>query len=224
MTNTTLNYIRHQAILPCFRKHRLLKFAPFNLLDRHRFAMKTPLSTTQRSPFLSALAWLFILVGTFATIASLVQGLMYVRMLSMPTLHQAMHEGAAHMPFLIQIIFEHFRLYLLSVFSLSLATLLTAIGLLKRKDLARRIFIAVLLVMALALLAAFITQLSIRPATDNIPTAQIPKEAKTMMRAMKGFLFIITFSVCCLFSWISARLSAPEIIAEFTKKNGPAAQ
>ncbi|MDH4321692.1 MAG: hypothetical protein OEV73_09375 [Desulfobulbaceae bacterium] len=176
-----------------------------------------------RSTLLSVIAWLFILVGAFTTLASMIQGLMYVRMLSMPMMHQAMHEGAQHMPFLLQLLFEHFRLYLSFVFSLSFATLISAIGLLKRNDPSRRVFITVLIVVILALLAAFITQLSIRPATDNIPTAQIPAEAKTMMRAMKGFFFIITFSISCLFGWLIAFLTAPDTKREFTKTDGPPA-
>jgi len=122
---------------------------------------------------------------------------------------------------LLQLLFEHFQLYLFFIFTLSATTLISAIGLLKRNDLSRQVFITVLIVVALTLVAAFITQLSIRPATDNIPVAQIPKEAKTMMRAMKGFLFIITFSVTCLFGWLIAFLTTPEIRREYTKTNGP---
>ena len=181
----------------------------------------TPIS--QRSTMLSVIAWLFSLAGGFSTLASLIQGLMYVRMLSMPIMHQAMHEGAQHMPFLLQLLFEHFRLYLFFIFSLSFATLTSAIGLLKRNNQARQVFITVLIVVAITLLAAFITQLSIRPATDNIPSAQIPTEAKTMMRAMKGFFFIVTFSVSCLFGWLVAYLTAPETRREFTKTDGPPA-
>lgn len=174
-------------------------------------------SAPKRSKLVTVTAWLFIVIGAFTTTASLIQGLMYVRMLTMPTMHQAMHEGASHLPFLLQLLFEHFRLYLLFIFSLSLTTLLSAIGLLKRNDLARRTFITVLIIAVLAMLTAFITQLSISPATDNIPAAQIPGEAKNMMRAMKGFFFIITFSVTCLAGWLMLQLSAPEIKEEFTK-------
>ncbi len=171
---------------------------------------------SQRSGFVTITAWIFIIIGSLTTIASLIQGLMYVRMLSMPIMHQAMHEGAKQMPFLLQLIFENFRLYLALIFSLSFSTLLSAIGLLKRNNLARKLLIAVLAFAALALLVAFVTQLSIRPATDNIPSAQIPAEAKTMIRAMKGFMFIITFSVSCLVGWLIAHLTAPEITQEFT--------
>ena len=175
-------------------------------------------SVPLRSKSVTITAWLFIIIGTFATIATIIQGLMYVRMLSMPTLHQAMHEGASHLPFVLQLLFEHFRLYLLFVFSLSLSTLLSAIGLLKRKNWARQLFIVVLVTVTIALLVAFITQLSIRPATDNIPAAQIPPEAQKMMRVMKGFFFIITFSVSSLFGWLIAHLTNPEIRQEFPQK------
>lgn len=175
--------------------------------------------TAQNSKLVTVTAWIFIVLGAFTTTASLIQGLMYVRMLSMPTMHQAMHEGASHLPFLLQLVFEHFRLYLLFVLSLSLTTLLSAIGLLRRRDLGRRIFIGVLTVAVLTMLTAFVTQLSISPATDNIPAAQIPAEAKNMMRAMKGFFFIITFSVTCLAGWLMMQLSAPEIKQEFNREN-----
>lgn len=181
-------------------------------------------SSPQRSTFVTVTGWLFLSIGAIMTIFSLIQALMYVRMLSMPTMHQAMHEGAKHLPFLLQLIFDHFRLYIFLVFSLSFATFLSAIGLIKRSNMARRLFIVILTVSVLGMLAAFITQLSISPATNNIPNAQIPKEAKNMLRAMKGFQFILTFSFSCLIGWIIARLSTPEILAEFTKTNSPTAQ
>ncbi|MDH3359889.1 MAG: hypothetical protein OEL55_03375 [Desulfobulbaceae bacterium] len=182
--------------------------------------METIASTSapQRSRFVTTTAWVFIIIGALTTIASLIQGLMYVRMLTMPTLHQAMHEGASHLPLLLQLVFEHFRLYLLFIFSLSLSTLISAIGLLKRKELGRRLFIGVLAIAVITMLTTFITQLSISPVTDNIPAAQIPADAKTMMRAMKGFFFIITFSLTCLAGWLSLQLSAPEIKQEFNQK------
>lgn len=172
-------------------------------------------SAPQRSGFVTITGWLFLAIGAIMTIASMIQALMYVRMLSMPTMHQAMHEGAKHLPFLLQLVFDHFRLYLFFVVSLSLSTLISAIGLLKRKNMARKLFITVLSVAALAIIAACITQLSINPPTTNIPDGQIPREAKNMLRAMKGFQFILTFSVSCLIGWIISRLSAPEIIKEF---------
>lgn len=181
------------------------------------------LPTPHRSGFVTATGWLFLTIGAVMTIISLIQALMYVRMLSMPTMHQAMHEGAKHLPFLLQWILDHFRLYLFLVLSLSLSTLTSAIGLLKRKNMARRLMIIVLSISVVAMLAAFITQLSINPPSSNIPNAQIPREAKNMLRAMKGFQFILTFTFSCLIGWIIARLTAPEIVAEFTKTNSPTA-
>lgn len=172
----------------------------------------------QRSKLVTTTAWIFIIIGAFSTLASAIQILMYVRILSMPTMHQTMHEGVKHLPALLQLLFENFRLYLTFIFTLSLSTLVSAIGLLRRYNPARKLFITVLIVITLCLLAAFITQLSINPATTNIPSAQVPKEAKAMLRAMKGFLFIITFSTSCLFGWLIAHLTNEEIRQEFTEK------
>ncbi|MDH5299646.1 MAG: hypothetical protein OEV91_11570, partial [Desulfobulbaceae bacterium] len=169
----------------------------------------TDISFPHRSAFVTAIAWIFIIVSGLATAISLMQNITFFNMLNAPTMHAPMHEGASGMPLLIRLIFDHFQLYLATILLLSLASLAAAVGLLMRKNWARLLFSTLLAVGILSLVAGLATQISLAPVAENIPASQIPLEARTMLRVMKGFLFIITISVGTLFGWIIARLGSP---------------
>lgn len=64
-------------------------------------------------------------------------------------------------------------------------------------------------------MAGFAVQFSLAPVTDNIPNAQIPADAQTMLRVMKGFIFILTLSFSLLLGGIIAMLSGGRAREEF---------
>jgi len=173
------------------------------------------LSRSPRSAFVTVVAWIFIFLGGIASAGSLMQNIIFFKLSALAGVHEPMHAGMEQMPLPVRLIFEHFQFYLGVVLIVSFSGLASAVGLLKRKNWARLVFIGVLGVGIVGLLVGFATQLSFAPVTGNIPAAQVPRDVQTMLRVMKGFLFILTFSVTLLVGWLIARLSSSEIRREF---------
>ncbi len=168
-----------------------------------------------RSAFVTVVAWIFIVLATLASTVGVLQNIAFFKMAAMPDGHGPMHGGAAQLPWLLRLIFDHFQLYLAIELGGSLTGLVAAVGLLKRKNWARRLFIALLCLGMAVLVVALATQLSFTPVTDNIPAAQVPENVRTMLRVMKGFFFILTLLLSLLLSWIIATLAGPRIKEEF---------
>ena len=178
--------------------------------------METTVSLTPpRSTLVTVVAWVFIVLSLFTTAGSLLQNIMFFRLSAMEGIHEPMHQGMMDMPLPLQFIFDHYQLFLAAILALSLAGLVSSVGLLRRKNWARRLFSVLLACGIVSLLTGFAVQFSLTPVTDNIPASQLPADAQTMFRVMKGFLFILTLSFSLLLGGIIAMLTWGQAREEF---------
>jgi hypothetical protein len=172
-----------------------------------------------RSGFVTALAWVFIVLSGFSTMISVLQNAMVWTMFHPPQMAQAMAEQPRGMPPYAAFLMGHFQWFFLAFLLVSATTLASSIGLLKRMEWARVVFIALMflgiawnlfgLVGQFVMMAFMNDQFAAMPKSANEPDMQPFFVAIMAVSA----IFAIGFSV--LFGWIAKRLLSREIKAEF---------
>lgn len=170
-----------------------------------------------RSTFVTVVAWIFIILAGFGTLMSIMQNIMFSQMFSMQEMQEAMahHDQMAEMPFWASFMFRHFQLYLFMTLLFVLSLLVSSVGLLKRKDWARKIFIVLISIAILVLIAGAGLQIAMDPASQGMPAEQIPPEFTRMMTMMKVFMVVFTAGFTILFGWIIKKLTSAGIKQEF---------
>jgi hypothetical protein len=183
-------------------------------------------SPAAHSSFVSALAWLFIVIAGFSILISVLQNAL-LQEIFLPSMHQALFlanidpddvHAAAHASFSLTVWF--FRSFLLAC----LITLTAAIGLLLRKEWARKIFIGLMGFAIVYQIVALVFQWwFVGPTFMHLPTQpNTPTDTLHMMHsvmtAMKivGTLMAIGFGV--LFGWIIKQLCSASIRREFVSE------
>jgi len=177
-------------------------------------------TTANRSAFVTGLAWTFIALGGFATLIALLQNIMLTLMFPMDEMRSAMHEAdKAHpMPPLFRFMFDNFRLFFASFLVVSALTLVSAIGLLKRQNWARLIFIGIMafgILWNLAGLAMpFVMSSWLPPMPEQAP-ADFRTQFDLMWKIMTAFTVVIGLTFAGLFGWLIMRLVSQDIKREF---------
>ena len=159
-----------------------------------------------RSLFVTATAWLFILLGALASVLALVQGASVTSLLQSvqwpwlaKVLPWAMHGGVA----------------------LSASLLACAIGLLLRVERARRLFIGLMvLAFAVNLVGLGLQQALFQALVDTTLThASLPPQAADVVggfvTATRTLAVAMTLGVCGALLWVIRRLMSPAVRQEF---------
>ncbi len=172
--------------------------------------------TIPRSTFVTVLAWIFIVGGGFTTFISVLQNVMLT--FFFPVDQMQTTTGAENMPAVALFMLNHMRLFFAAFLILSLTVFVSSIGLLKRKNWARLIFICLFVLGIIWNVAGIFIQSAMFSAMPAPPpgapqefTAQIESMANTML----VFSFAMAVGVSALFGWLIKRLLSPTIRREF---------
>lgn len=178
-----------------------------------------PPSPRQRSTFVTVVAWIFIVFAGFATGISLLQNIMLHLVFPVEEITTSLRnpEVQTQLPIIHQFIFSHIQLFFLSFLGLSGCLLISAIGLLKRKNWARLIFITLLSFGILLNLLGLLTQMSMFASMPTMPPQPNHVQFNTFITVMKIFSFLITIGISVLFGWIIRKLCLPSSKAEFLR-------
>jgi hypothetical protein len=173
-----------------------------------------------RSGFVTGLAWVFIALAGFATLIAILQNIMLALMFPAEELRATIKESesAQPMPAMARFMFENFRYLFAGFLVFSAGTLVAAIGLLKRKNWARLIFIAIMalgIVWNLASLAMPFMMTSMFPEMPAHPQPDFQDNFRLMWNIMLGFMVVIGLAVTALLAWIIKRLVSSDIKQEF---------
>lgn len=171
-----------------------------------------------RSQFVTVTAWVFIVLSALASISAMVQNAAVTSLLP---------GGVAEVfpvqpvPPLSRLLLAYLPWVVGAGLGLSLATLVTAIGLLLRLDWARRAFIG-LLVLAIAanLLGLWLQQEVMQSVVDStLRRTPLPASAAEVfggfVTAARLMAVVMTLSACALLVWIIRRLMSPPVRQEF---------
>jgi hypothetical protein len=178
-------------------------------------------SAAPRSTFVTALAWVFIALGGFATLMAIMQNIMLAVMFPMEEMRSAMEQAnEAHpIPAPFRFMAEYFWLFFVFFLVLSATTLVSAIGLLQRRNWTRLVFIGIMLVGVLwnlsGLAMPFLVSSWMPPIPEHGPAAEFRDQFDLVWKVMMGFTILIGLAFAGLFAWIIKRLVSLEIRAEF---------
>ncbi len=176
---------------------------------------------TSRSSFVTVVAWIFIVLSGFTTFISLLQNVILAFM-PKDLFNQALQDTTfTHvMPTAPRFMFAHLHTLLFAVLVVCAATLVSSIGLLRRHNWARLVFIGLLALGAVYNIAGLFLQQAML-SSFNAPFAAdstlggASRQFQQMMQAMRVAMFIFELGFAALFIWIIVRLVSPRIRAEF---------
>jgi hypothetical protein len=181
-------------------------------------AMENKTSTKEnKSLFINVLAWIFIVIGGFATFISILQNITIHMMFSEETMNTSMSNTgqADHIPAFAKFMFNNFELIFLLFMFFSLAILSSAIALLKRKNWARIFFIVVMSLGIIWNISGLAIQFTIFNSLPEVSGESIPASFQNMMLIMKTASVIMAIGLSILFGYIIKKLCSRQIRTEF---------
>ncbi len=176
---------------------------------------------TPKSNFVTVLAWIFIAFTGFAAFISLLQNIMLTLFFPLDKMQEAFNrpEAQEHIPAVFIFLASHVRLFFFFFLVLSSLTLVTSIGLLKRKNWARIIFIALMLFGILWNIAGVLFQQFVFTSFPKMPVradAPMPN-FEVFLTVIKVFSAMMAIGFSILFGWLIKKLLSPDIMREFGK-------
>jgi hypothetical protein len=175
-----------------------------------------------RSSFVSVLGWIFVCLAGFGTLIGLLQNLM-LQLVFLPAMQQQMAAQPLppNMPAPMGWIFGHMIWFFRAFLLLSLTTLVAAIGLLLRRNWARRLFIGLMGFAIAYQLLGLVFQWwfmgSIRqlmPLPPDTPD-HLADGMRGFVLAMQVFGTLMALGFSVLFGWIIRRLRSTPVRHEF---------
>ena len=171
-----------------------------------------------QSTFVTVLAWIFIALSGLGTFIALLQNIVINTVFPFEQMSSTLTQDPNTPPMAI-FMFEHLRLLFFAFLAVSTATLVVAIGLLRRRNWARLTFVAFLALSIVWNVAGLFLQHAMMGSMPPLPKA--PPEFAQDFQAMASRIFIVGvvmsvgFSV--LYGWLIKRLLSPQIRAEFVR-------
>jgi hypothetical protein len=173
-----------------------------------------------RSSFVTTVAWIFISICGFATLVSVLQNVMLNTFFPLDQMEKAATApGDPDMPAFFRFMMGNVRLFFASFLVLSAAMLGAAVGLLKRKNWGRLLFIFILSLGIIWNIGCMALQFFIMqdfPRQVGAPP-EIASDFKTMRSVMMIFSALIAIGFSTLFGWIIKRLASVEVRREFSQ-------
>jgi hypothetical protein len=177
--------------------------------------------TPARSTFVTVVAWSFITIAGFASFIAILQALMFffffpADMFRVPESAKGLEEMPAFFRFMLQ----HMKWFFVFFWTLSVVTLICAIGLLRRKNWARLAFVAIMaLGIAWNLGGIWLQEQMMssfpKPPVHDPRMAEFHAGFETMMTVMRFAMGIFAIAMSALFAWIIKRLVSRSARAEF---------
>ncbi len=168
-----------------------------------------------RSLFVTAIAWVFIVLAVLTSMSAMVQNA------AVAALMPEMQITTERMPLLIGLLIGYLPWVLGTGLAMSLFTLASAIGMLMRFDWARRSFIGLLVVAIFVnLLGLWLQQEVVQSVVSStLNSVAIPQQALGVfggfVTAARVMAVLMTLAGCAVLAWIIGRLMSPTVRQEF---------
>jgi hypothetical protein len=168
-----------------------------------------------RSRFVTATAWVFIVLAALACVSALVQNAAVTSILP------GLQRKAQSLPLLTGLLVGYLPWVVGTGLVVSFATLASAIGLLLRLNWARRVFIGMLAFAIVANLAGMWLQHEVVQSvvSSTLSSAPIPPQVLDVfggfVTAAKVMAIVMTLCACAVLAWIIRRLMSASIRQEF---------
>ena len=174
-------------------------------------------SAQARSTLVTVVAWIFIVLAGMSTLVSLLQTVM-VQLAPFDAMAHA--DGPEDMPAMFRFMFRHFRLFMAAFLVLSALGLASAIGLLRRQNWARLVFVGLLALGIAWNLGGMALQYamfsSMQPTVARVPS-DVQRDFDMMMMFMQVVSALMALALSLLFGWLIRRLLSAPVRAEFAQ-------
>ena len=171
-----------------------------------------------RSSFVTAVAWIFIATSAMFLLISFLQNAMVHLLIPMDEMRAQLENEGNAMPRAARWMLEHIT-WLFAIFAvLSAYSLVTAIGLLRRKNWARISFVVLMLLGIVYQIAGFALQWFMLADMGFVGPDAPPhfvQQFETMRNLMLGFGVLMGLGFGGLCGWLAWKMLQPDIVAEF---------
>ena len=173
---------------------------------------------TTRSTFVTVVAWIFIVLSGFMTAISILQNIMIQTVFNRPEMERALHsQPPPGTPPFATFMSAHFQLFFFAFLIVSVATLVSSIGLLNRKNWARLVFVGLLVLGIVWNLGGMVLQFAtFSSMQDSFVSQPGFPDMKPFFIAIVVVSVLFAVVVSGLFGWVVKRLLSPAVAAEFT--------
>lgn len=174
-----------------------------------------------RSTFVSAVAWVFIVLTGFSTLIAVLQNVMVNVMFPSEAFNAAVgaSSGAQDIPWFATFVLGHMRLFVFGFLIMSTTALISSIGLLKRRNWARVLFIAILILGILWNVGGMVAMpflFGSMPQVSPQAPSEFAAKFELMSKVMIGFNILLGVAISGVFAWIVIRLLSSDVRREFT--------
>ena len=171
-----------------------------------------------KSTFVTVLAWIFIVLSGFATLIGVLQNIMIQTMFNDPKFSEGLAKAPQNVPASVGFMASNFKLIFAALLACFVVTLISSIGLLKRRNWARLVFIGIMALGIIWNIGGLLLQFTMFSSFPSFPKAPHEAEAfQSMFVTMMVFSAVIAVAFAVLFGWIIKRLISQPIVAEFVR-------
>jgi len=176
--------------------------------------VEVPQDRQPQSTFVTVLAWIFIILSAFSTLISALQNLMFFLIFPKFRMDEILQtpELASKIPPIHRFMFSHVQLLMPAMLLIFVLTLVSAIALLKRKNWARIVFIAL---MSLGIVYSVAMLFLLPGFSEQMPHGPGSQEFGVAFSIMRVFVTAFSLGLAALFGWIMWKLLSRPIRAEF---------
>ena len=175
--------------------------------------------TPIRSTFVTVVAWIFIVLSGFTTVISLLQNIMLRAMFDDARMGKTFHEPPSGSPPFAAFMVSHFQLFLLMFLVASTVTLASSIGLLRRMNWARWVFVGLMALGIVWNVGGLVLQFGMFSSMqDRFVTAPGMPNMRPFFIAVAVVSVVFALAFSGLFGWIAARLLSSAVAAEFRRQ------
>lgn len=176
-------------------------------------------TVNKNATFITLISWVFILIGGFIALGTLMQSLMLTFLFSNEEFAAAMQLSSQDMPAQAAFMLDHIRSISWLAFAVAALLVGASVGMLRRKNCARLLFIGMMWLFAVMTVTMAAVQLGY---LDNLSAGKdVPAGFIKLMQATKLMSLLFGIGLGVLFGWLAWRLGRPAIKAEF-RDNAPA--
>ena len=182
--------------------------------------MNAQLPQIRRSTFVTVLAWIFIVMAGFATLISILQNIVIALMFPAAEMQAAAARAQDQpgVPWFASWMFNHVQAFFLFFLVASASTLVASIGLLKRKNWARLLFIILMALGVVWNIAGVVMMFFFFSSFGDVAVANQPaaEHFDVIFKVMLAFNCLMVAGFIWLFGWIIKRLVSEDIRREFS--------
>jgi hypothetical protein len=168
----------------------------------------------------TVIAWIFILLAGFATLIAILQNIMIALIFPVAEMQAAATQAKNQpgVPWFASWMFSHFQVFFLLFLVVSASTLTASIGLLKRRNWARLLFVTLMALGILWNIAGLVLMFFFFSSFSDVVPAnqQAADHFDVMVKIMFAVNGLMVVAFIWLFGWIIKRLVSEDIRREFS--------